>query len=80
MFCGAVVFLLLFFYISHTFSKSFYFLLGLGRSGTHQLTNNNSLIRILEDIQLTHELLKGRDGRDGVTGRDGLPGPPGTPG
>ena len=55
----------------------------MGRSvsnGTHQLTNNNSLIRILEDIQLTHELLKGRDGRDGVTGRDGLPGPPGAPG
>ena len=61
----------------------FYFHLGLGRSvsnGTHQLSNNNSLVRILEDIQLTHELLKGRDGRDGVTGRDGLPGPPGTPG
>ena len=38
------------------------------------------MIRILEDIQLTRELLKGRDGRDGVTGRDGLPGPPGAPG
>ena len=43
-------------------------------NGTHQLTNSNSLSRIFEDIQLTHELLKGRDGRDGVTGRDGLPG------
>ena len=41
------------------------------------------MIRILEDIQLTHELLKGRDGRDEVTGlayRDGLPGPPEAPG
>ena len=49
----------------------FYFLLGLGRSvfnGTHQLTNNStcSLIQILEDIHLTHELLKGRDSRDGL--------------
>ena len=49
-------------------------------NGTQQLTNNSKLIEILEDIQLTRELLKGRDGRDGVTGRDGLPGPPGAPG
>ena len=53
--------------------------MGLGRSapaGLHQLTNNSRWIQIIEDIELTHELLKGRDGRDGVTGRDGLPGPP----
>ena len=49
-------------------------------TGTHQPTNNSRLIRILEDIQLTQELLKGRDGRDGVTGRDGVSGPPGSPG
>ena len=49
-------------------------------NGTHQLTNNSRLIEIIEDIQLTQEILKGCDGRDGVTGRDGLPGPPGAPG
>ena len=34
----------------------------------------------LEDIQIVHELLSGRDGRDGPAGRDGLPGPAGAPG
>ena len=43
-------------------------------------TNSSSAVRFYGEIQLTRELLKGRDGRDGVTGRDGLPGPPGAPG
>ena len=38
-----------------------------------------TLNKILEDSQLTHELLKCHDGRDGVTGRDRLPGPLGVP-
>ena len=42
-------------------------------AGTHQLTNNSRLIQIIEDIQLTHELLKGRDGgRDGCDGVTGV--------
>ena len=49
-------------------------------AGTHIETNSSSAVRFYGEIQLTRELLKGRDGRDGVTGRDGLPGPPGAPG
>ena len=44
-------------------------------------TNSSSkALGLLNDIQLVHELLKGRDGRDGRRGRDGLPGPAGAPG
>ena len=70
-------------YVFLIFRSHIQFFVWLSKSvpaGTHQLTNNSRLIQIIEDIQLTRELLKGRDGRDGVTGRDGLPGPPGAPG
>ena len=42
--------------------------------------STSSATGLLNDIQLVHELLKGRDGRDGQAGRDGLPGPAGAPG
>ena len=32
-------------------------------------TNSSSAVQFYGEIQLTHELLKGRDGRDGATGR-----------
>ena len=74
-------YILLFFFTSdHTFLTLFtctflHIMLSKSASnGTHQLTNKN---KILENIQLTRELLKGRDG---VSGRDGLPRPPGAPG
>ena len=50
------------------------------QSGTHQKTNSSSAVQFYGEIQLPHELVRGRDGRDGLTGRDGLPGPPGAPG
>ena len=52
------------FIFSHIFNQ---FFVGLSTSvpaGTHELTNNSRLIEIIEDIQLSPELLKGRDGRD----------------
>ena len=70
--------LLLFFFTSdHTFLTLFtctFLYIVLSKSASHQLTNKN---KILENIQLTRKLLKGRDGHDGATGRDGLSGPPG---
>ena len=39
----------------------FPFFVVLGNNGTHQLTNKNDLIWILENNQLTHELLRGCD-------------------
>ena len=44
------------------------------------LSNISRVADVLEDIQIVHELLSGRDGRDGPAGRDGLPGPAGAPG
>ena len=44
------------------------------------LSNISRVADVLEDIQIVHELLSGRDGCDGPAGRDGLPGPAGAPG
>ena len=44
------------------------------------VSNISKVGDVLEDIQIVHELLSGRDGRDGPAGRDGLPGPAGAPG
>ena len=63
-------------YISNIIYMYFLYIV-LSKSASHQLTNK---IKIIENIQLTRKLLKGRDGHDGVTGRNGLPGPPGAPG
>ena len=48
---------------------------------TRKVSSNISKVAdVLEDLQVVHELLSGRDGRDGPAGRDGLPGPAGAPG
>ena len=47
---------------------------------TRKVSNICRVADVLEDLQVVHELLSGRDGRDGPAGRDGLPGPAGAPG